>query len=549
MPESQIQALRERVSVTALGFCLYAPISILAFPVTVLISNPQESIFKITAIGAILTLSLFPLYLGFVGFDHLLRNQALPVKIINFVGSSIILGAVRGFALFEIVESLSLVEAGSLSNRVIGSIATTFIWLSSANFLVSYSQEFRIRYQKTLGQYIHRKLSNKSVLQPSDQSQDDIEDLQESLAETVTHLLQDSPEDLLSLSESLKATINDDLRPLSHRIWLRSLSEYPILKYSKMLKDSLKNLDFSKNIFFYLITFLAMINNLLIRSFLESSIRTSTFTLTMYFLFFLFQRFKLQFDYKLLISAGIFPVLFSEFLTQTLGFSGNWFAAILIMPVAPAILMVMSLFRLTTRDHELILTLLDKSEYPPFSSDIGLSQVGERDLASYLHNSLQSEILAIASQLEEAAEAADRNESLRLLQKVSSIVNRSFLDEYAKFSESPLQRLEVVQKSWKGILDLEVSVSKDLLLDPRRNAILVQTVEEFAANSFRHGRATKVVVTGKSCDLGLQLVLESNAAHKITGESGLGSKWLDQVSLSEWRIESDHSFTRLFIVI
>jgi hypothetical protein len=211
--------------------------------------------------------------------------------------------------------------------------------------------------------------------------------------------------------------------------------------------------------------------------------------------------------------------------------------------------MVMSLFRLTTRDHELILTLLDKSEYPPFSSDIGLSQVGERDLASYLHNSLQSELLAIASQLEEAAEAADRNDSLRLLQKVSSIVNRSFLDEYAKFSESPLQRLEVVQKSWKGILDLEVSISKDLLLDPRRNAILVQTVEEFAANSFRHGRATKVVVTGKSCDLGLQLVLESNAAHKITGESGLGSKWLDQVSLSEWRIESDHTFTRLFIVI
>jgi hypothetical protein len=54
------------------------------------------------------------------------------------------------------------------------------------------------------------------------------------------------------------------LRPLSRRIWLRSLNEYPAIRIRQMLKDSIQFLDFSKPLFFSAILFLALISNVFI---------------------------------------------------------------------------------------------------------------------------------------------------------------------------------------------------------------------------------------------------------------------------------------------
>jgi signal transduction histidine kinase len=253
--------------------------------------------------------------------------------------------------------------------------------------------------------------------------------------------------------------------------------------------------------------------------------------------------------YFYLAVSGILPVIGSEYIALQLGYVGSWTATALITLVAPALIIVLSLFNLSVRDHALIIELLESYKIHKIPSTSKAFDVGERHLASYLHNSLQSELLAIAGQLEDAANSNDREKSAEILQRVSSLISRSFIDDFQKFAESPLERLETVRKSWSGILEIEIDIPEVALAFPARNASLVQTIEEFAANSFRHGKATKITVIASENSVGLHLTLKSNGSKKVSTKRGLGSEWLDQIAIGSWGMQSSLTGTTLDITI
>ena len=254
-------------------------------------------------------------------------------------------------------------------------------------------------------------------------------------------------------------------------------------------------------------------------------------------------------NYLYLAAIGIVPVIGSEFISLLSGYSGSWTATLLITLVAPGLIIVLSLFNLSLRDHGLIIELLESYEIHKIPNTSKSFDVAERHLASFLHNSLQSELLAIAGQLEEAAISNDREKSAEILQRVSSLINRSFIDDFQKFAESPLERLETVRKSWSGILEIEIDIPEAALAFPARNTSLVQTIEEFAANSYRHGSATKVSISAVENSIGLHLTLKSNGTRKISAKRGLGSEWLDQIAIGSWKMQSTLTGTNLKITI
>mgnify|MGYP000057601156 CR=1 FL=1 len=112
-----------------------------------------------------------------------------------------------------------------------------------------------------------------------------------------------------------------------------------------------------------------------------------------------------------------------------------------------------------------------------------------------------------------------------------------------------LERLQTIRKSWFGILEIEIDLPESLLKSPERNAALVQTIEEFAANSFRHGKATAIKVSAVSSSVGLKLTLHSNGSGKISPKRGLGSEWIDQISLTPWKLRRTSSGTTLEITL
>lgn len=506
-------------------------------PVTVLVANPDGNFFTLFTAGIILTLAIAPIYSFFVIINKRIKDTQQISSLVLFLLSSIVTGGCRGLFLYGLVDHLNLKQSGTLSNRIFASIVTTLIWLSAANLLINYSRDFKSRYQKTLAIYIQRNLSGSGDLSPSDQSKLDVELVQKNLTDMVTTILaQKTESDLRGLADEIRGKINQEIRPLSQRIWLKSLDEYPIFRYTQMFRDSIFLLDFPKTIYLLIIASLAMFNNALIRSAFESFLRTSTFLVVQILLLALFRsRGKIQ-NTIFLFGVGLFPVVISEFVVDLAGYNGSWIATLTIAPVAPAILIILSLFRLTMRDHSLLIELLDRKDSSQSATSAHVSAIGERHLASFIHNSLQSELLAIAGQLEEAATSNNHHESARLLQIVNTLVNRSFIDEFEKFSDSPLKRLDMICKSWEGILDIHVDIPKELLEIPQRNAIIVQIIEEFAANSFRHGKATKITVTAEIGIAGIALTLMSDGSGLSSTRKGLGSQWLDQIALGEWKL-------------
>ncbi|CAN2188833.1 hypothetical protein MCEMRE26_00467 [Candidatus Nanopelagicaceae bacterium] len=550
MLKVNLRTLKENVSLSKAGFILYSPISILAFPVTVLVINPGAFFLLLLGTGFLLTVAMFLIYLPFTWIDQRIDQASSLAKSLNFLTAAITVGAIRGYLFFLIVDGLNLKAPGDLLNRVFASTATTLFWLSASNILINFSRTFRSRYQRSLNIFIKQNIGTISSLVPSLRSTTEVESLQIELTKSLSSKLQDGDaENLREVADLLKSKINLQLRPLSRRIWLRSLNEYPVIRFPQMLKDSIRFLDYSKQAFVGIMLILALLDNVFIRSLSESIVRTATFFAIVLLVLYFRRTRLLQHNSLFLIVIGLVPVAGSEYISDVLGFTGSWTATLLISLVAPAVIIVLSLFNLTLRDHALIIELLENYEITRMPGSPKSFDPGERQLASYLHNSLQSELLAIAGQLEEAATSNNHEKSSDILQKVSSLINRSFIDDFEKFSESPLERLDVVRKSWAGILNISIEIPTDLLDSPERNAKLVQTIEEFAANSYRHGKASEIKVIAHRNEVGLQLTLRSNGSQRISTKRGLGSEWLDQIALQPWKLESTKGITSLEITI
>ncbi len=545
-----LQTFKENISLCITGFILYSPISILSFPVTVLVVNPGASLLLLTASGLALTVVIFVCYLPFIWIDSRISSESYAIKFANFLITAATVGAIRGYFFYQTVDTLDLNHPGDLLNRILASTATTLFWLCTANILINFSRAFRSRYEQSLKKFIERNLSIIPSLLPSAQSATELTILQEELSKSLTSRLEDGDaQNLREVAELLKSKINLQLRPLSRRIWLRSLNEYPRIRYGQMLKDSINFLDFSKPIFISAILFLALLSNLSIRVLTESLLRTAIFLALLLMIMSLSRIRPFTNNNFYLATIGIVPVLGSEYTALLLGYSGSWTATSLITLVAPALIIVLSLFNLSLRDHGLIIELLESYEIHKIPNASKSFDVGERHLASFLHNSLQSELLSIAGQLEEAAISNDREKSAEILQRVSSLINRSFIDDFQKFAESPLERLETVRKSWSGILEIEIDIPEAALALPARNASLVQTIEEFAANSYRHGKATQITVIAVENAIGLHLTLKSNGSKKVSTKRGLGSEWLDQIAIGSWKMQSNLTGTSLEITI
>lgn len=550
MSANNFQILLSNISLTKTGFIFYSPISIFAFPVTLLVINPGESLLKLTSAGLAITIIIFFCYLPFVWMSKKLESAAPRFIIINFLTAIATIGALRGFLFFTFTEFLSLQTPGNLPNRILASTATTFFWLGMANIVINFSRTFKIRYQQSLNKFVKRNLDAFPSLMPSNQSKFELVNLQSDLSNSLAaHIENYDSENLRELAELLRSKINVQLRPLSKRIWLRSLGEYPVIRYQQMLRDSIQFLDFSRQMFFGTMLFLSIANNFLIRTFVESLARSIVFFTILVTVTLLFQHIKKVNNYLFLSIVGIAPVVGSEYISNLLGYTGSWTATAIIIFVAPALMVILSLFKLTLRDHELIIELLENFDIRKNFKSSKFFDPGERQLASYLHNSLQSELLALSGQLEEAASSNDKEKSAIILQRVASLINRSFVDDFNKFVESPIERLELICKSWIGILDIQIDIPATLLNSPSRNAVIVQTIEEFAANSYRHGKATCIIVTAEENSIGLTLTLHSNGVDRITKASGLGSAWLDQVAINPWKMHSNHKGTTLEITL
>lgn len=532
-------------TLTVAGFLLYSPISILAYPVSVLVVNPESSILLLFTVGLLITLASFLLYLSLlkVAKSEFLK-KSIP-KYVYFVSGIILVGAFRGVIFYYFNEALDLQQPSSFFKRVLASAFTTVFWLCAANIIINLSRSFKRRYQSTLNQFLATRIAAPSTEQSSSESNADIRSLEDDLSKSLSGLLGKSDSQTLNrVSEELTLLINEHLRPLSRRIWLRSLSEYPVINYKGLLRDSLSLLTFSRQIFLIVMTALALLNNLFLRSIPESFWRTSTYLLVTLLCIFVYDMsarkwHDVYLNNAFLISIGVIPILLSELVVGFLGFENNYFAAVLIIPIPPVVIIILSLLDLTQKDQASLLTLLEEHGDSIFNDLAPGVDLNQRQIASYLHNSFQSELLALSTQLAAAALSKNKDAASSVLQRASSLANRSLSENLIRMNDQPLDHLTQLIKSWENILSIKIVIPQDVLHEKLNNVVFVQTVEEITSNAFRHDRATELTISCSEGLLGTKLLFQSNGSQPISKSQGMGDSWLNQISLTAWSIEKN----------
>ncbi len=257
----------------------------------------------------------------------------------------------------------------------------------------------------------------------------------------------------------------------------------------------------------------------------------------------------IAFNYSFLVIIAVIPVFASEIFVDVLGYKSNYLAALLITPVPTAIVVVLALFDLTQKDRVFLLTLLETNSKVLYSQVTAGVDLDQRQIASYLHNSFQSELLALSAQLAAAALSGDKVSTSSALQRASAVSARSLSEDLVRMKEQPLDRLVSVIASWENILNIEVEITDDYLREKCNTVLFTQTVEEIASNAFRHDKATNLIITAHPGELGTRLVFQSNGTQPISKSEGMGHSWLNQVSLMPYSIEKNEIGTLIILEI
>jgi signal transduction histidine kinase len=173
-----------------------------------------------------------------------------------------------------------------------------------------------------------------------------------------------------------------------------------------------------------------------------------------------------------------------------------------------------------------------------------------RELAKYLHGTIQSRLMASAMEVERAGRSGDKKAVAREIQKAYKTLKLPDEDYFSTPEKNLSDELRKVSAKWDKLLKIKFSTSKDLSqIDENLSQDIGNVINEAIANSFRHGAASKVDVKIKSegKDIVIEVVDDGSGLGK--GKPGLGTDTFSSLVGVSWKLTPlpKNSGTLLFL--
>jgi hypothetical protein len=171
-----------------------------------------------------------------------------------------------------------------------------------------------------------------------------------------------------------------------------------------------------------------------------------------------------------------------------------------------------------------------------------------RDLAQYVHGTLQSNLLAIAFSIEKGVESGDPAACGRAVTEARAVLAGS-PEAIADHPADLPAALDRVSALWRGFIALDVRVDPDLVLSPGQVEDVARVVGEAVANARKHGAARSAQVSVTGAHGAVDVIVLDDGSGPDEGLPGMGSAWLDFVAPGAWALEPgpDGTGTRLHV--
>lgn len=532
-----------RISWAAIGF--FFALSTVAVPLALARPNLLLQTFfnqfgiglLISAVTSILLTSLF-----------FISNLSNAKHVFLWMTVLILIGIVRGCLIRFYVDIFELTDPASFLLRIINSVVTTVFWVTVFSMLIESSRKFRRDYQEQL-RILIRKMEEVEDLHRSDVKflEKQVEHLN-SLAKSSLESRELDDAQTEKLRNSLIVQINQVLKPMSYKLWKHDSLAIPRVKFLHAVLLTVRNLEFPYFKVFWSIAIIGFINGLSIFGAYLSLFRLLIYLGTWSVLHLLFERSRksnkrAEWNMLYLVASGICPMLVSELISKGAGFDSDLRSAILFMPALPIMIFVFAFEDLISSERDKLIQKLQELTGSNLRDAHQLS-VKRAELGGYLHNSLQSELLAMSMQLDRARKAGDLNSVKSTIERLHSFLTNVLKSD---FSEQQMQlgdRLRRIRDGWEGISNITFEFEDLNLLTQPAEIKLVQICEEIITNSVRQGGASMVQIQGAISDDRFNIEIKSDGVLQSNSQDNREFSWLSYLLEDTWKLESSDGFIK-----
>lgn len=524
------------------AFFFYIPTSIFAIPLIFWGVFPAPFT-KLILLGLVITLMTFGVYWSLL---KLFKVVIYRSRFITGISILLVTGIARGVFMFITFDQLGYQNPTPLLGRVFNSVWNVFVWLGLGSVFIESKRRFTRSYRAVLTQILILKLRNSSISQTGYayiadqilQMQMRLKGVVEENASTAKEL---GAEQILA--DALRREVEVELKPLSQRLWIKSAYDPPSVRFKSVLKTSITQLNFR----FHLVAAIYAGSYVLNTIFLLKPSISIAYGLLVYFLFYLVNILRevliAQFESKkelvnliFVLLVGLIVGVSSTLIFDLLGLIYFYSAAVLIAPTLSVLIVAASFIELAFSDRKTLMEILSKES--KLQNEDFLAKVNRGNAASFLHNSLQSELTALALQLDSVAKYPEAEQSKYVMERVESFITRSRSEDFENFLESPEIRLKRILESWDGIATISLNLDEKIYDDGARASLTVQLIQESVSNAIRSGRANEISISGEFSGDSFKITVSDNGKAVTTNKKrGIGSEWIDSIATADWALE------------
>ena len=466
---------------------------------------------------------------------------------------AILAGASRGAAIALVPGVWDLNSTATTFVRVLSSAIIFGLWLVIIGAALGANDRYRVQLDDLVDELATRELQLRLVDpdRAAHQSSQTNALIAQSAAPLMEELAQDKGgQDYAGLARLVQDAIDDRLRPLSHQFWfdrapvietpwtasdfVRSVASTPIpwrralpLMTALLVGNSLVRWGWPTGAVSGL-TASALVVFIVVVCTQLGRVRRLTWNIVMYVL--------------LLLVPALGALAVVEAVTgQPQRASVNLLMA---LGVPIALLLGAATSRVIVDRRATVRTLRERIAEPTWDHHLGelhRRQV-ETDAAAFLHNTVQSRLVAASLQLEQAAAQGDQVRADEALRMVHDALDLATTAGTYRVGLPPRQRLEQLVAAWRGIAEVTVELPVELSPDAAWRTA-TEAVEECVTNAVRHGRATRVSVRFRQSDEAIDVDVDDDGVDDggVDGlapplAAGLGRSWMGRVTVGRWNL-------------
>lgn len=163
-------------------------------------------------------------------------------------------------------------------------------------------------------------------------------------------------------------------------------------------------------------------------------------------------------------------------------------------------------------------------------------QALDRDLAGYLHGTLQTRLVAAAYDIEGARRRGDERGVADAITRGREALDALSPAPAGQHAGSWHETREAITHRWMGILDIAWNAD-DASLEPDEVVAVADVIQECLSNALIHGQASMASITVRVAPDRIALEVRDNGRGPQGGDAGMGSAVLTGAAGHDWRLD------------